>query len=142
MMVLFRKRIVPDPIKVCNDMAKANSIAMIQDLLISSQEEKSEAEQIKFEAIETELDARSTTLEPGGNWGALILDAKCIPDDIPYPVDLRLLNIRLPEKANPLCCNWFQMFRASKPTRKLAVIDAAIADSHKCTASSITASFL
>ena len=25
------------------------------------------------------------------NWGTLILDATCVPDDIPYPVDLRLL---------------------------------------------------
>ena len=32
------------------------------------------------------------TLEPGSNWGTLILDATCVPDDIPYPVDLRLLN--------------------------------------------------
>ena len=92
MMVHFRKRIGPDLIKVCNDMTKANGIAKIQDLLVSSQEERSEAEQAELEAIETELGVRPTTLEPGSNWGTLMLDATCVPDDIPYPVDLRLLN--------------------------------------------------
>jgi hypothetical protein len=92
MLVHFRKRIGPDLIKVCNDMTKANGIAMIQELLASSQEEKSDAEQTELEAIETELGVPPTTLEPGSNWGTLILDATCVPDDIPYPVDLRLLN--------------------------------------------------
>jgi hypothetical protein len=92
MMVHFRKRIGPDLIKVCNDMTKANGIAMIQELLASSQEAEIEAEQRELEAIETELGVRPSTLEPGSNWGTLILDATCVPDDIPYPVDLRLLN--------------------------------------------------
>jgi hypothetical protein len=92
MLVHFRKRIGPDLIKVCNDMTKANGIAMIQELLASSQEEKTDAEQKELEAIETELGVPPTTLEPGSNWGTLILDATCVPDDIPYPVDLRLLN--------------------------------------------------
>lgn len=92
MMVHFRKRIGPDLIKVCNDMTKANSIAMIQELLALSQEETSEAEKTELEAIETELGVRPATLEPGSNLGSLILDATCVPDDIPYPVDLRLLN--------------------------------------------------
>lgn len=35
---------------------------------------------------------RPATLAAGSNWGTLILDATCVPDDIPYPVDLRLLN--------------------------------------------------
>jgi hypothetical protein len=35
---------------------------------------------------------KPATLEPGSNWGTLILDATCVPDDIPYPVDLRLLD--------------------------------------------------
>ena len=34
---------------------------------------------------------KPTSLDPGSNWGILILDATCVPDDIPYPVDLRLL---------------------------------------------------
>ena len=92
MLVHFRKRIGPDLIKVCNDMTKANGIAMIQELLASSQEGKTDAEQKELEAIETELGVPPTTLEPGSNWGTLILDATCVPDDIPYPVDLRLLN--------------------------------------------------
>jgi hypothetical protein len=35
---------------------------------------------------------KPATLEPGSNWGTLILDATCVPDDILYPVDLRLLD--------------------------------------------------
>ena len=54
---------------------------------------KTDAEQTELEAIETELGFPPTTLEPGSNWGTLILDATCVPDDIPYPVDLRLLNV-------------------------------------------------
>lgn len=92
MMVHFRKRIGPDLIKVCNDMTKANGIAMIQELLVAFQEGDCEAEKTELEAIETELGVRPATLEPGSNWGTLILDATCVPDDIPYPVDLRLLN--------------------------------------------------
>ena len=34
---------------------------------------------------------KPASLEPWSNWGTLILDATCVPDDIPYPVDLRLL---------------------------------------------------
>jgi IS5 family transposase len=92
MMVHFCKRIGPDLIKVCNDMTKANGIAMIKEILASSQEGRSEAEKTELEAIETELGVRPATLEQGSNWGTLILDATCVPDDIPYPVDLRLLN--------------------------------------------------
>jgi hypothetical protein len=73
-------------------MTKANGIAMIQELLASSQEEKTDAEQKELDAIETELGVPPTTLEPGSNWGTLILDATCVPDDFPYPVDLRPLN--------------------------------------------------
>ncbi len=36
MMVYFRKRISPDLMKVCNDMSKANGIAMIQELQAES----------------------------------------------------------------------------------------------------------
>ena len=55
MLVHFRKRIGPDLIKVCNDMTKANGIAMIKELLAASQERNTDAEQIEIEAIETEL---------------------------------------------------------------------------------------
>lgn len=92
MMVHFRKRIGPDLIKICNDMTKANGIAMIQELLASSQEDGRDVENKEFEAIEMELGVRPASLEAGSNWGTLILDATCVPDDIPYPVDLRLLN--------------------------------------------------
>jgi hypothetical protein len=92
MMVHFRKRIGPDLIKVCNDMTKANGIAMIQELLAASQEDGREGEKEELAAIEAELGVRPATLEAGSHWGTLILDATCVPDDIPYPVDLRLLN--------------------------------------------------
>jgi hypothetical protein len=93
MMVHFRKRLGPDLIKVCNDMTKANGIAMIQELLAAAQddgEEAAEAEELA--AIEAELGVKPATLAADSNWGTLILDATCVPDDIPYPVDLRLLN--------------------------------------------------
>ncbi|MEB3209497.1 MAG: hypothetical protein VKK63_11375 [Synechococcus sp.] len=35
---------------------------------------------------------KPATLDPDSDWGTLILDATCVPDDIPYPVGLRLLN--------------------------------------------------
>lgn len=44
-------------------------------------------------AIEPELGEKPSSLDPEANWGTLILDATCAPDDIPYPVDLRLLNV-------------------------------------------------
>ena len=93
MMVHFRKRIGPDLIKVCNAMTKANGIAMIQELLAESQQEDATdpEERKQLAAIEEQLGVKPASLEPGSNWGTLILDATCVPDDIPYPVDLRLL---------------------------------------------------
>jgi IS5 family transposase len=93
MMVHFRKRIGPELIKICNDMTKANGISMIQALLAeSTQEDGTDQEELKLAAVEAELGVKPTTLEPGCNWGTLILDATCVPDDIPYPLDLRLLD--------------------------------------------------
>ena len=94
MMVHFRKRIGPDLMKACNDMTKANGITMIQELLAESQQEDgtNQEERKQLAAIEAELGVKPATLEPGSNWGTLILDATCVPDDIPYPVDLRLLD--------------------------------------------------
>jgi hypothetical protein len=93
MMVHFRKRIGPELIKVCNAMTKANGIAMIQELLATcEQEDGTAAEDHKqLAVIEEELGVKPASLDPGSNWGTLILDATCVPDDIPYPVDLRLL---------------------------------------------------
>ena len=94
MMVHFRKRIGPDLIKVCNDMTKASGIAMVQELLAASEYgDASDSEERKqLTAIEEELGVKPASLELGSNWGTLILDATCVPDDIPYPVDLRLLD--------------------------------------------------
>jgi hypothetical protein len=93
MMVHFRKRIGPELIKVCNAMTKANGIAMIQELLATcEQQDGTAAEDHKqLAVIEEELGVKPASLDPGSNWGTLILDATCVPDDIPYPVDLRLL---------------------------------------------------
>jgi IS5 family transposase len=92
-MVHFRKRIGPELIKVCNAMTKANGIAMIQELLSTCEQEVSTAAENlnQLAAIEEELGVKPASLDPGSNWGTLILDATCVPDDIPYPVDLRLL---------------------------------------------------
>ena len=92
-MVHFRKRIGPELIKVCNAMTKANGIAMIQEMLATCEQEEGTAagDHKQFAAIEEELGVKPASLDPGSNWGTLILDATCVPDDIPYPVDLRLL---------------------------------------------------
>lgn len=93
MMVHFRKRIGPDLVKICNDMTKANGIAMIKEMLVSAEEDASEEEEEQqLAAIDEALGVKPATLDPESNWGTLILDATCVPDDIPYPVDLRLLN--------------------------------------------------
>jgi hypothetical protein len=73
-------------------MTKANGIAMIQKLFEAFEEGGTESESTELEAIETDLGVRPATLEHGSKWGTLILDATCLPDDIPNPVDLRLLN--------------------------------------------------
>jgi len=93
MMVHFRKRIGPELIKVCNAMTKANGIAMIQEMLATCEQEDGVAaeDHKQLAAIEEELGVKPASLDLGSNWGTLILDATCVPDDIPYPVDLRLL---------------------------------------------------
>jgi hypothetical protein len=42
--------------------------------------------------LEKELGIRPPCDDPTTNWGTIILDAICVPGDIPCPVDLRLLN--------------------------------------------------
>ena len=93
MMVHFRKRIGPELIKVCNAMTKANGIAMVQELLTTCEQEDGTAAENhrQLAAIEEKLGVKPTSLDPGNNWDTLILDATCVPDDIPSPVDLRLL---------------------------------------------------
>ena len=83
MMVHFRKRIGPDLIKICNDMTKANGIAMIQELLVATEQEDGTdpGERKQLAAIEEELGVKPASLEPGSNWGTLILDAT--PERIP-----------------------------------------------------------
>lgn len=58
MMVHFRKRIGPDLIKVCNQLTKANGIAMIQQLLASCDEGGSGVETGDLNAVEAELGVR------------------------------------------------------------------------------------
>jgi IS5 family transposase len=67
---------------------------MIQEQLAESQQDDGtdQEERKQLVAIEAELGVKPATLEPGSNWGPLILDATCVPDDIPYSVDLRLLD--------------------------------------------------
>ena len=74
-------------------MTKANGIAMIQKMLATCEQEDGMAaeDHKQLAAIEEELGVKPASLDPGSNWGTLILDATCVPDDIPYPVDLRLL---------------------------------------------------
>ena len=74
MMVHFCKRIGPDLMKVCNDMTKANEIAMIQEMLAASHEEDGEdpEEQKQLAAIEEALGVKPAWLEPDSDWGTLI----------------------------------------------------------------------
>jgi hypothetical protein len=93
MMVHFRKRISPDLIKVCNDMTKQNGIALVKDLLSQcSEKECTETEREELASIVAELGEKPSSVDPDANWGTLILDASCAPEDIPYPSDLRLLH--------------------------------------------------
>ena len=83
--VHYRKPIGPDPITVCNDMTKANGIAMIQKMLAASeQEDATDPEERKqLAAIEENYGVTPASLEPSSNWGTPILDATCVPDDMP-----------------------------------------------------------
>jgi hypothetical protein len=91
-MVHFRKRIGQDLVKVCNKLTKANGISIIHDLISSSAEDDNEVKNEQIKAVEAELGVRPDSGDSTSNWGTLMLDATCIPDDIPYPLDLRLLN--------------------------------------------------
>jgi len=94
MMVHVRTCIAPALIKVRDDMTKANGIVIIQELLATSQQadgiDPEEPKQLA--AIEEGLGVKPASSKPGSNRGTLIPDATCVPDNIPCPVDLRLLN--------------------------------------------------
>ncbi len=59
---------------------------------------------------------KPATLEPGSNWGTLILDATCVPDDIPYPVDLRLLD-EARESTEKIIDKLFEQLEAKIPRK-------------------------
>jgi hypothetical protein len=106
MMVHFRKRIDPELIKFCNKLTKENGRAMIQQLLITSVQDDAEAKQEDIQKVEIELGVRPPSEDETSNWGTLILDASCVPDDIPFPVDMSLLvpiqgSGQLPANFNP-----------------------------------------
>ena len=42
--------------------------------------------------IDEALAVNPSMLDPEANWSTLVLDATCVPDDIPYPLDLSRLN--------------------------------------------------
>jgi hypothetical protein len=65
---------------------------MIQKLLAASVQDDAEVEQEDIQKVEIELGVRPPSEDETSNWGTLILDASCVPDDIPFPVDMRLLN--------------------------------------------------
>ena len=92
MMVHFRKRVDLELIKVCNKLTKENGIAMIQELLSSCEQENADFEDDDIQHVTTELGVRPELDADTTNWGTLILDATCVPDDIPFPVDMKLLN--------------------------------------------------
>jgi hypothetical protein len=125
MMVHFRKRIGPDLIKVCNAMTKANGIVMIQELLAAHKQEDGTAaaadDDNQLSTLEEELGVKPASLHPGSNWGTLLLDATCVPDDIPYPVDLRLLAESW-ETTEKVINELFKQFRARFSASHAAIV--------------------
>ena len=120
MMVHFRKRIGPDLIKICNDMTKASGIALVKQLLSSLPEECTEGGNKELAAIESELGEPPLSHDPSKNWGTLMLDATCMPDDSPYPVGLRLLNAgeAFPEESPVKPRDWSLLsFSSRYPTK-------------------------
>lgn len=87
MMVHFRKRIGPNLIKNYNDMTRANSIEAFTELLAFCTEPETGVDNNKYQSIEEGPSFMPPCGNPTGNWGIIICDAPCIPDDIPYPVD-------------------------------------------------------
>jgi hypothetical protein len=74
-------------------MTKQNGIAMLKDLLTECAErECTEADKEQLASIVDLLGEKPSSVDPEANWGTLMLDATCAPEDIPYPSDLRLLN--------------------------------------------------
>ena len=71
--------------KVCNDMSKASGIAMIQEMLATSDQEDATdpVVQKQLGATVEEFGVKPASREPSGKWGTLILDATCVPDAIP-----------------------------------------------------------
>jgi hypothetical protein len=75
-------------------MTKQNGIALVKDLLSQcSEKECTETEKEELASIVAVLGEKPASVDPDANWGTLILDASCAPEDIPYPSDLRLLNV-------------------------------------------------
>ncbi|MFN9546274.1 MAG: transposase [Cyanobacteriota bacterium] len=54
--------------------------------------------------------------QPSSNWGTLILDATCVPDDISYPVDLRLLD-KARESTEKIISKLFEKLEAKIPRK-------------------------
>lgn len=91
MMEQFRAHLGPDLLKICKEMTKPSGIARITKMLASLEETigKGEGDQQPATSAEVSGLGAERLEEPGST---LMLDATSPSDDIPYLVDLRLLN--------------------------------------------------
>lgn len=91
MMEQFRTCLGPDLVKICKEMTKPSGIACMTKMLTSLEEAIGEGKGGQQLAAGTEASGLGAErLEELGS--TLTLDATGPSDDIPYPVDLRLLN--------------------------------------------------
>jgi IS5 family transposase len=92
MMVYFRKSVDSRLIRVCNKLTKANQTVMVQKLLSANEQDSSVIEDKNSQRVGSDSEVVSSSEDASINQEAPMFNASSVPDDIPFSVDMRLLN--------------------------------------------------
>jgi len=94
MMVHFRKRFSEEDLKWINELVVQRGKAMLIEAVMNAADVDASDAQGPTADDQLSLDdlVKPTDWPEGDNWGTLTIDASCIPADITYPTDLKLLN--------------------------------------------------
>ena len=94
MMVHFRKRFSQEDLKRINELIAERGKAMVIEAMSSLNDDNDPDDPGADLGTQMTIDdfVKPAEWPDGKNWGTLTIDASCIPADITYPTDLKLLN--------------------------------------------------
>jgi hypothetical protein len=119
MMVHFRKRFSEEDLKRINELIAERGKAMVIEAVSSIRDDNDSGDPGAHAGTQISLDdfVKPADWPESKNWGTLTIDASCIPADLIYPTDLKLLNEarESTERIIDGLCDQHSDFRKHKP---------------------------